>query len=157
MKVKKARFIFFILTIATFITIFIFSNQNGEESGETSRGFTKIIIEALPIAKDLDEGRKAELIENAQIVVRKLAHFSIYTVLGINLMGFINTYDKLKQKDKILITILVGSIYAVSDEFHQMFSGGRTPAVGDVCIDALGVLFGLMIYSLFNKVKLIKT
>lgn len=157
MKVKKARFIFFILTIATFITIFIFSNQNGEESGETSRGFTKIIIEVLPIAKDLDEGRKAELIENAQTVVRKLAHFSIYTVLGINLMGFINTYDKLKQKDKILITILVGSIYAVSDEFHQMFSGGRTPAVGDVCIDALGVLFGLMIYSLFNKVKLIKT
>ena len=52
---------------------------------------------------------------------------------------------------------MVGSIYAVSDEFHQMFSGGRTPAVGDVCIDALGVLFGLMIYSLFNKVKLIKT
>lgn len=157
MKVKKTRLIFFILTIATFITIFIFSNQNGEESGETSRGFTKIIIEALPISKDLDEGRKAELIENAQTVVRKLAHFSIYTVLGINLMGFINTYDKLKQKDKILITILVGSIYAVSDEFHQMFSGGRTPAVGDVCIDALGVLFGLMIYSLFNKVKLIKT
>ena len=101
MKVKKTRLIFFILTIATFITICIFSNQNGEESGETSRGFTKIIIEALPIAKDLDEGRKAELIENAQTVVRKLAHFSIYTVLGINLMGFMNTYKRLKQKPVI--------------------------------------------------------
>lgn len=151
MKVKKARLIFFILTIATFITIFIFSNQNGEESGATSRGFTKAIIEAFPITKSLDEGRKAELIENVQTIVRKLAHFSIYTVLGINLMGFVNTYDRLGQKDKILITILVGVIYAISDELHQMFSGGRTPAIGDVCIDSLGLLFGLMIYSVINK------
>ena len=153
---KKTRIIFFVLTVATFITIFIFSNQNGEESGETSRGFTKMIIETFPITKNLDEGKKVELIENAQTVVRKLAHFSIYTVLGINLMGFINTYDKLKLKDKILITILVGIIYAISDEFHQMFLGGRTPAIGDVCIDSFGVLFGLLVYSVFSKLKLIE-
>lgn len=151
---KKTRLIFFVLTMATFITIFIFSNQNGEESGATSRGFTKAIIEALPMTKYLDEGRKIEFIENIQIVVRKLAHFSIYTVLGINLMGFINTYDEVRRNDKILITIFVGVMYAVSDEFHQMFSGGRTPAIGDVCIDSLGVLFGLMIYCVLNTIKL---
>ena len=156
MRVKRTRLIFLILTIATFITIFIFSDQNGEESGTTSRGFTRAIIEAFPMTKHLDEGRKVELIENTQTVIRKLAHFSIYTVVGINLMGFVNTYDKLKQKDKILITILVGAVYAISDEFHQMFSGGRTPAIGDVCIDTLGVLFGLMIFSMVNKIRLSK-
>ena len=153
---KKTRLIFFILTIATFITIFIFSNQNGEESGATSRGFTKAIIEAFPITKYLDEERKMELIENVQTLVRKLAHFSIYTVLGINLMGFVNTYDGLRRKDKVLITILVGVIYAISDELHQMFSGGRTPAIMDVCIDSFGVMFGLIIFSIVNKIKLNK-
>lgn len=155
MKTKITRLIFFILTIATFVTIFIFSNQNGEESGETSRGFTRVIIEAIPMTKYLEEERKIKLIENAQIIVRKLAHFSIYTVVGINLMGFINTYDKLKQKDKILITILVGIIYAISDELHQMFTGGRTPAIRDICIDTLGVIFGLIVFSIF-KMKLNK-
>lgn len=152
MKIKITRLIFFILTIATFATIFMFSNQNGEESGTTSRGVTKAIIEALPMTKYLDEERKIELIENAQTIVRKLAHFSIYAVAGINLMGFVNTYDKLKQKDKILITISVGVIYALSDEFHQMFSGGRTPAIGDVCIDTFGVMFGLIVFRIF-KIK----
>lgn len=156
MKIRKIRLIFFVLTIATCITIFIFSNQNGEKSGETSRGFTKIIIDALPIAKDLDEGRKAGLVENAQTIVRKLAHFSIYTVLGINLMGFMNTYNSLKQKDKMLIVIFVGILYAISDEFHQMFSGGRTPAIGDVFIDSMGVLCGLIIFTMFSKIKLKK-
>lgn len=151
---KKTRVIFFILTMITFITIFMFSNQNGEESGRTSRGFTKGILELIPTVKNLDEERKKEIIENTQTIVRKLAHFSIYTVLGINLMGFINTYDKLKTKHKILITIFIGSMYAVSDEFHQMFSGGRTPAVMDVCIDSLGVIFGVMIYSICGRMKL---
>ena len=47
MNLKIQRIIFAILTIATFVTIFIFSNQNGEESGSTSRKFTKKMIEIL--------------------------------------------------------------------------------------------------------------
>lgn len=153
MKTKTTRLIFFILTISTFITIFIFSNQDGEKSGKTSRGFTRAIIDTLPITKNFDEERKIQLIESTQNIVRKLAHFSIYTVLGINLMGFINTYDNIKIKNKILITLFIGIIYATSDELHQMFSGDRTPAIKDVLIDTSGVLFGLSILTLINLKK----
>lgn len=151
MNLKIQRIIFGILTAITFITIFIFSNQNGEKSGSVSRDFTKKVIEILHIDKNLNEIEKENLIENSQFIVRKLAHFTIYTIAGINLYGFINTY-KIKNKSKIIGALLVGIIYATSDEIHQMFSGGRTPAVMDIFIDSCGVLFGINMFLITNKI-----
>ena len=99
----------------------------------------------------LTKEEKEEVIENCQFVVRKLAHFSIYAILGINILGFFNTYKNFKFKSQIEITLFSGFLYAVSDEFHQMFSGGRTASPKDVCIDTLGVLFGIGIFLLIKK------
>lgn len=156
MNLKIQRIIFAILTIATFVTIFIFSNQNGDKSGSTSRGFTRKIIEILQIDKNLNESEKEELIENSQFIIRKLAHFTIYTIAGINIYGFANTYN-IKKKNKVLGALIVGFIYAISDEIHQMFTGDRTPAVRDIIIDSCGVLFGIFIFLILNKIiKVIK-
>ena len=103
------------------------------------------------ISPYLNEEEKEEVIENCQFVVRKLAHFSIYAILGINILGFVNTYKNFKFKSQIEITLFSGFLYAVSDEFHQMFSGGRTASPKDVCIDTLGVLFGIGIFLLIKK------
>lgn len=151
MNIKIQRIIFAILTLAIFVTIFIFSNQNGNLSGSTSRGFTKKIIEMLQIDRNLSESEKEELIENSQFVIRKLAHFTIYTVAGINIFGFFNTFD-IKKKNKILCALLTGAVYAMLDEIHQMFSGGRTASIKDVCIDSCGVMLGICIFLIFNKI-----
>lgn len=151
MNIKIQRIIFAIFTLATFVTIFIFSNQNGNLSGSTSRGFTKKIIEMLQIDRNLSESEKEELIENSQFVIRKLAHFTIYTVAGINIFGFFNTFD-IKKKNKILCALFTGAVYAMSDEIHQMFSGGRTASIKDVCIDSFGVMFGICLFLIFNKI-----
>lgn len=151
MNLKLQRIIFAILTIATFVTIFIFSNQNGDESGSTSRGFTEKIIEILKIDKNLNESEKEKLIEDSQFIIRKLAHFTIYTIAGINIYGFVNTFDAIK-KNKIVVALLVGVAYAISDEIHQMFSGDRTPAIRDIIIDSCGVLFGICIFLVLNKI-----
>lgn len=151
MNLKIQRIIFGILTVITFITIFIFSNENGEKSGSVSRDFTKKVIDILHIDKNLNEIEKENLIENSQFIVRKLAHFTIYTIAGINLYGFINTYN-IKNKYKMIGALLVGIIYATSDEIHQMFSGGRTPAVMDIFIDSCGVLFGINMFLITNKI-----
>ena len=151
MNLKIQRIIFAILTITTFVTIFIFSSQNGEKSGSTSREFTKKIIEILQLDKNLSENEKENLIENSQFVIRKLAHFTIYTIAGINIYGFVNTFDAIK-KNKIVVALLVGVAYAISDEIHQMFSGDRTPAIRDIIIDSCGVLFGICIFLVINKI-----
>lgn len=150
MNLKIQRIIFTILTLSTFVTIFIFSSQNGEVSGTTSKGFTKKVIEILRLDRNLSENEKENLIENSQFVIRKLAHFTIYTIAGINIYGFFNTYN-MKKKNKILCAVLIGVLYAISDEIHQMFSGERTPAIRDVIIDSCGVLFGIGIFLIIKK------
>lgn len=151
MNLKTQRIIFAVLTIATFVTIFIFSSQKGDESGSTSRNFTRKVIEILQIDKHLNESEKENLIENSQFIIRKLAHFTIYTIAGINIFGFVNTFD-MKKKNKILCALLVGIMYAISDEIHQMFSGDRMPAIRDVFIDSCGALFGICIFLVINKI-----
>ena len=79
-------------------------------------------------------------------VVRKLAHFSIYTVIGFLLMSLMSTY-KIKQKNRICISAIIGLLYAISDEIHQAFIPGRGPLVGDVLIDFSGVITGICIVS----------
>lgn len=155
MNIKIQRIIFAILTLATFVTIFIFSNQNGNISGDTSRGFTRKIVEILRIDKNLSETEKENLIENSQFIIRKLAHFTIYTIAGINIFGFFNTFD-MKMKNKILCALFTGAVYAMSDEIHQMFSGGRTASPIDVCIDSCGVLFGIGIFLLVKNIRNMK-
>ncbi len=151
MNIKIQRIIFAILTLATFVTIFIFSNQNGNLSGSTSRGFTKKIIEILRIDRNLSECEKENLIESCQYIIRKTAHFSIYAIAGINIFGFFNTFD-MKMKNKIICALFTGAVYAMTDEFHQMFSGERTASIRDVCIDSCGVFFGVLIFIFVKKI-----
>ncbi|HEX5473181.1 MAG TPA: VanZ family protein [Vicinamibacterales bacterium] len=38
----------------------------------------------------------------------------------------------------VLLTILIATVYGITDEFHQAFVPGRTPDVHDVVADATG-------------------
>ena len=48
------------------------------------------------------------------------------------------------------MTIVIGILYAISDEFHQSFSPGRTPKVTDVYIDTLGIILGVLLVILIR-------
>lgn len=141
------KIIFIILMIITCIVIFLFSSQNGEKSSGVSEGVLESIINFLPNTRDLPADEKQALIENSQFFIRKTAHFSVYTLLGIELMGFLSLYEISKRR-KILIALLCGVLYAISDEIHQIFSPGRTAKIMDVFIDSCGVVFGIVIVNL---------
>jgi VanZ family protein len=50
--------------------------------------------------------------------------------------------------------ILIGYLYAVSDEFHQSFVPGRTSRFRDTMIDLVGILIGIFIFKMFkDKIK----
>ena len=66
-------------------------------------------------------------------------------------MSFLSTY-RLHLKYKFLISLLVGLIYAVSDEIHQSFIPGRTASIRDVCIDTSGVFLGIIIVLIIISV-----
>ena len=146
MKTYILRIIFLILIITNSLIIFGFSAQNGEESSNLS----KTVITKIADIFNVEENRESFL-NIGESVIRKLAHFSIYTLLGIWVVCFMLTF-KIKLKWQITLTAVWGLLYAITDEFHQMFSSGRHASINDVVIDTLGVLFGLFLVLTINKI-----
>lgn len=151
MKINILRAILICLLLGTFFIIFGFSSQDGETSGGISRQVTETILEKSNKYNNLTKEQKNKVSHQTEKVIRKIAHFSIYTLVGLLLMGLLSTY-KIKNKWRIIITIIIGILYASSDEFHQSFSPGRTPKITDVYIDTLGVLLGTLLVLLFKEI-----
>lgn len=153
MKKYILRIIFLILIILNSTVIFGFSAQNGEKSGSLSKS---IIIKIADIL-NINAENKEHFIKNGEIIIRKIAHFSIYTSLGIWSMGFISTFE-IKKKTQIIITFIWGVIYASTDEIHQLFIRDRNGSVSDVILDSFGVIFGIIIVMfvmfIISKIKL---
>ena len=131
-----------ILIVIWMIVVFNFSNQGGNESSRTSSKVTKIVLDI--VTKDKEEPNK-QTMEKIEKVVRKGAHYTIYTIGGFLIMNYTYSMEKTK-KQKILESLLFGSFYAVIDEIHQYFVPGRRARLFDVGIDTLGVLTGILIY-----------
>jgi VanZ family protein len=70
------------------------------------------------------------------LVLRKLAHFCEYAILGALL---------LRALGRETHAVAAGVAYAATDELHQHFVPGRHAAFRDVAIDAAGVLGGVLL------------
>ncbi len=151
MKITIFRIIMLILLVLTFISIFNFSNQDGQTSGGLSRKVARKIVDVFPYTKNLKEETKNKIVEKSQPIIRKGAHLSIYTLVGIFIMSYISTY-KIHLKYKFLISILVGLVYAGLDEIHQSFIPGRTASIIDVGIDTAGVFLGIILVLIIISV-----
>lgn len=132
MKMNKniLTIILLILLLLDFTIIFKFSSQNSEKSSGVSRAVTATIIK--PIVEKLNQ--KDLVIFEA--VIRKLAHFSLYLSVGVLTMSLMVINIKGKEKKQIFYSFVIGVLYAISDEIHQLFVPGRAAAVTDVLIDA---------------------
>ncbi|MFR5683188.1 MAG: VanZ family protein [Clostridia bacterium] len=145
------RIILVVLMIGVFGLIFYFSHQPATQSKGTSGKVIRGLIDHFPYTKDLTENQKDRLEERLQPIVRKLAHLSIYTLAGIIIMSLISTYQIILLK-KLLISILIGVTYAVSDEIHQYFIPGRSAEFRDVLIDTGGIIIGIIIVLIIISV-----
>lgn len=147
-KKTQIKILKIILIIIWMIAIYIFSSQQGTESGNTSRNFTKVIIQIL--TGNSIEADKS-FIEGIQLFVRKMAHFTIYAVGGFLIMNYNYTTER-KLKQKILYSIVFGAGYAITDELHQLLVPGRSGNIWDVIIDSFGVITGVGIYLILRKI-----
>ena len=71
-------------------------------------------------------------------ILRKLAHLTEYAVLGALLLRAIRSP---------VAGVVVATLYAVTDEVHQLFVEGRHGAPLDVGIDAVGALAGVLLWQ----------
>lgn len=76
-----------------------------------------------------------------RFLILKSFHLIEYAILAFLLLLAIS-------KNKLVI--LIGYLYAISDEIHQSFIPGRTSRFRDTLIDLIGILIGVFI---FIKIK----
>jgi VanZ family protein len=82
--------------------------------------------------------------------MRKVIHFSVYFVLAVVLMIFINyLFNNKRYIISFMITLLLYVGFAYSDEYHQTLVEGRTGQYQDVVIDSSGATFGCLAYGTY--------
>ncbi len=87
----------------------------------------------------------------------KVAHFFLYMIFGFFLYPTISTSgNSVLSKYAAPLSIFIGSIYGLSDEFHQSFVPYRSASMLDFLADFFGLLFSqILIFSYFG-IKRIK-
>ena len=75
-------------------------------------------------------------------LLRKIAHFTEFTALGMTLGWLFAMLEK-----KMYCPLFFGMGVACIDETIQMFVPGRGPGLLDVGIDACGVLMGMLLLN----------
>ena len=143
-RLSRTQKVFLVLTLAVMVTIFCLSAQDASRSSQTSSRLTGLFIKIFFTDYDsCSPEKQQELWGRASFIVRKLAHFSIYTALG-----FCASFTAGKRKAfsiKSLCVVIFGFMYACSDEFHQSFSAGRSCEFRDMMIDTGGAFTGMLI------------
>lgn len=82
-------------------------------------------------------------------IIRKIAHFSEFAVLGGFITGSVNKLTG-KIKKNIFFISFCCLIVPVIDETLQYFSYGRSPEVKDILLDFAGAVTGIIIASLLS-------
>ena len=82
-KLNIFRAFVLILLLGTFSIIFGFSNQDAKTSSGISRKVTELITNNIKWIKEKPEKEREKIVYNVEKIVRKLAHFSIYTLVRI--------------------------------------------------------------------------
>lgn len=151
MKINIIRIVLFILILTTFITIFRFSSQDGQTSSSLSKEVTENVTKRINKIQNLEETERKNVLNRIEKIIRKIAHFSLYTIVGILLMSLACTYEFTEFK-RGGISFLIGLMYACLDELHQFFISERSAQITDVMIDSMGVLFGILLVMLIYKI-----
>ena len=131
---------FLILSIFWSGVIWNFSIRDSVESTSESDSVTEAIENFIGSIAGRD-------IEISTAVIRKLAHFSEFAVLGILTFLTVSSFGVNKMRKIFLICSVWTFLTAAADETIQLFSPGRSASVFDVLLDFSGAVLALILCS----------
>ena len=138
-----------ILLLLWMILIFYLSGQTADLSDELSEASTGRIAGLLSlILRNADIETIASFLMEYIAYIRKAAHVFEYLILGI--LASMNCDEFLKSRT-FQVSLVFCFIYALSDEFHQLFIAGRSGETADILIDTCGAFIGIFLSHLLMK------
>lgn len=139
-RIILARLFFLMLTVAIVVTIGWFTSQTGAVSNALSTAFVYELQDRLKVNFSWDQ------VQQMNLVLRKVAHFSLYALLGCGTMA-IGLTTRRKIMGCFVVAMLVCAVFAGFDEIRQFISGTRNGNVLDVLLDCCGSGFGCLMVA----------
>ena len=139
------------------VFIFYMSAKPADESDELSYGVVyQIIGFVVPGYDQMPYDDQLYWQKTLNYPVRKTAHFLEYALLGALMFNMLfqitRACNRMFGPDTRNGLLKIGAgawalstIYACTDEVHQLFVLGRTGKITDVLIDSCGVLLGVLV------------
>jgi VanZ family protein len=125
-RIYRNKLLAWILVLGWMTVIYVFSAQ--AHSGE----ITEAVLGA------------------ANLIVRKTAHMTEYCILYVLLRHALVVTDARRSS---FWPFLIATVYAMTDEYHQIFVPGRSATVSDVLIDSFGACAGWFFCTYFAVLK----
>jgi len=132
------RALCWLLTLVWAAQIYHFSTAR--YSSETSWSLLEQLFQTLHVTVS------SLTISALNTIVRKLAHLIEYCALTLLLYRSLAREEPLRwQPHLAFLSIGIAGLYALGDEFHQLFVPGRHAASLDWGIDLLGAAFAMLV------------
>lgn len=119
--------------------IFYLSHQPATSSNELSTEITVLITDTV---SQLTKNESFSIAEWNHLL-RKNTHFFAY--MGLALLTWKAVSQHIRNKKTYLIAWGIATLYAMSDEYHQLFVPGRGGQWSDVVLDSAGAATGLLV------------
>ena len=81
----------------------------------------------------------------------KLFHATAYGILGFLLLGAHTASAQGYTSAQVKVSVLIASLYGISDEFHQYFVPGRSSEVLDWVADTIGALIAASLLAWLSR------
>ena len=127
------------------------TSQSGTVSNNTSVSITEKLVNKIQDIFNKNEEsnsyiNSSEFIRKLNKLIRKVAHGFEFLVLAI-LISFALESFNIKNREVIIYTLFFVLLYAVIDEFRQIYIPGRNSNVKDIVIDFIGGIGGVIIFQ----------
>ena len=154
--VKLNKFHIFVALTCTYAAVLFYLSSLSSPPGPPELGFLYVLVHFLE-----DLGLKF-LIYPLYFVYRypdKFAHVILYLGLGLLLNPTLNSSkNEVLSKYAAPLSLLIGTLYGVTDEFHQYFVPYRSASSMDLFADFMGLLFAqLLILFYFGTKRWLKS
>lgn len=149
---KRASLIFVIIWMCV---IFMMSHLDGAKSWYLTGEFLTV-SKTGSVDKESTYEEKMESYDKGatwtqMVMLRKFAHFAEYFIFALLLMNAL--LFRTNWKVSVKWTLLIGIMYAIFDEVHQLFIPDRKGNILDMMIDTSGVVMGLICLMWIRKLR----
>lgn len=143
MSRRLLSFAVYLLPLLLWMSLMFSLSTNSASAQATNPAVNSLLRRLLP---GIIPYLTAAQVDRIDFDLRKTAHVTEYTILSLLACRAVRSGRPGFRAYMAYGPLLIGVLFAASDEYHQSFYAQRGASAGDVFIDSFGVLVGLFLF-----------